>query len=167
MNKFCYISRQNLYSMNISIDKRKTNIIYVDKENNHIANDDEVLKLVNNCNNDANSNNINIDTYVNIIAGYNNLSTIEVDVLKYLLYNSKDNGLKDICDNVSKVVNKSSITIKRAVYSLKAKGLVYINAANCVIISNTISTSVSKINNAKFIVIELNTKNTSNIVSIY
>lgn len=152
--------------MNISIDKRKTNIIYVDKENNHIANDDEVLKLVNNCNNDANSNNINIDTYVNIIAGYNNLSTIEVDVLKYLLYNSKDNALKDVCDNVSKTVNKSGITIKRAVYSLKDKGLVYINAANCVIVSNTISASVSKINSAKFIVIELNTKDTSNIVSI-
>lgn len=167
MNKFCYISRQNLYSMNISIDKRKTNIIYVDKENNHIANDDEVLKLVNNCNNDTNSNNINIDTYVNIIAGYNNLSTIEVDVLKYLLYNSKDNSLKDVCDNVSKVINKSGITIKRAVYSLKSKGLVYINATNCVVISNTINTSVSKINNAKFIVIELNTKDTSNIVSIY
>ena len=153
--------------MNISIDKRKTNIIYVDKENNHIANDDEVLKLVNNCNNDTNSNNINIDTYVNIIAGYNNLSTIEVDVLKYLLYNSKDNSLKDVCDNVSKVINKSGITIKRAVYSLKSKGLVYINATNCVVISNTINTSVSKINNAKFIVIELNTKDTSNIVSIY
>lgn len=153
--------------MNISIDKRKTNIIYVDKENNHIANDDEVLKLVNNCNNDVDSNNINIDTYVNIIAGYNNLSTIEVDVLKYLLYDSKDNGLKDVCDNISKVVNKSGITIKRAVYSLKAKGLVYINAANCVVVSNTISASVSKINNAKFIVIELNTKDTSNIVSIY
>lgn len=153
--------------MNISIDKRKTNIIYVDKENNHIANDDEVLKLVNNCNNDADSNNINIDTYVNIIAGYNNLSTIEVDALKYLLYNSKGNGLKDICDNISKVINKSGITIKRAIYSLKAKGLVYINAANCVVVSNTISASVSKINNAKFIVIELNTKNTSNIVSIY
>lgn len=167
MNNFCYISRQNLYSMNISIDKRKTNIIYVDKENNHIANDDEVLKLVNNCNNDVDSNNINIDTYVNIIAGYNNLSTIEVDVLKYLLYDSKDNGLKDVCDNISKVVNKSGITIKRAVYSLKAKGLVYINAANCVVVSNTISASVSKINNAKFIVIELNTKDTSNIVSIY
>lgn len=167
MNNFCYISRQNLYSMNISIDKRKTNIIYVDKENSHIANDDEVLKLVNNCNNDADSNNININTYVNIIAGYNNLSTIEVDVLKYLLYNSKDNGLKDVCDNISKVVNKSGITIKRAVYSLKAKGLVYINAANCVVVSNTISASVSKINNAKFIVIELNTKDTSNIVSIY
>ena len=167
MNNFCYISRQNLYSMNISIDKRKTNIIYVDKENSHIANDDEVLKLVNNCNNDANSNNINIDTYVNIIAGYNNLSTIEVDVLKYLLYDSKDNCLKDICDSVSKVVNKSGISIKRAVYSLKAKGLLYINAANCVVVSNTISASVSKINNAKFIVIELNTKDTSNIVSIY
>ena len=167
MNNFCYISRQNLYSMNISIDKRKTNIIYVDKENSHIANDDEVLKLVNNCNNDADSNNINIDTYVNIIAGYNNLSTIEVDVLKYLLYESKDNSLKDVCDNVSKVVNKSGITIKRAVYSLKSKGLVYINAANCVVVSNAISASVSKINNAKFIVIELNTKDTSNIVSIY
>ena len=153
--------------MNISIDKRKTNIIYVDKENSHIANDDEVLKLVNNCNNDADSNNINIDTYVNIIAGYNNLSTIEFYVLKYLLYNSKDNSLKDVCDNISKVVNKSGITIKRAVYSLKSKGLVYINATNCVVISNTISASVSKINNAKFIVIELNTKDTSNIVSIY
>ena len=153
--------------MNISIDKRKTNIIYVDKENNHIANDGEVLKLINNCNNDTDSNNINIDTYVNIIAGYNNLSTIEVDVLKYLLYNSKDNGLKDICDNISKVINKSGITIKRAVYSLKSKGLVYINATNCVVVSNTINASVSKINNAKFIVIELNTKDTSNIVSIY
>ena len=167
MNNFCYISRQNLYSMNISIDKRKTNIIYVDKENNHIANDDEVLKLVNNCNNDSDSNNVNIDAYVNIIAGYNNLSVIEVDVLKYLLYNSKDNALKDVCDNISKVVNKSGITIKRAVYSLKDKGLVYINAANYVVVSNTINASVSKINNAKFIVIELNTKDTSNIVSIY
>ena len=32
--------------MNLVIDKRKTNIIYVDKDNNHVANNNDIIKLI-------------------------------------------------------------------------------------------------------------------------
>ena len=65
--------------MDITIDKRKTDIIYVDKANNHVAYNKEVIKLINNRNSSV------IDVYVNILAGFNNLNDTESKVKKYII----------------------------------------------------------------------------------
>lgn len=146
--------------MNISIDKRKTDIIYADKVNNHIAYNDETIKLINNCNNSV------IDIYVNVLAGINKLNDTEIEVLKYIMYNDNNVHYIKILNNVSKNINKSVTTVSRAVSTLKSKKLIYATSFNNIIISDYIAISNNKANNAKFLVIELNPKVTSREITI-
>ena len=68
--------------MKIVIDNRKTDILYVDKENNHVIKDKETIKLVNA------RDNSNIDVYIGIIAGINRLNETESFVLKHIMINN-------------------------------------------------------------------------------
>lgn len=146
--------------MNIVIDKRKTNIIYVDKNNNHVANNDDILKLINT------DNSSNIDVYIGIIAGANNLNGTEIAVLKYILNNNDNNLIGQVCVNVAKIINKSTATVARAITSLRNMKLIYGNDANTIKLSSSITTNIETISKTKFIVIELNPEVTSNSISI-
>lgn len=147
-------------NMNIITDKRKTNIIYVDKNNNHVANNDDILKLINT------DNSSNIDVYIGIIAGANNLNETEIAVLKYILNNNGNNLIGQVCVNVARIINKSTATVARAITSLRDMKLIYGNGANTVKLSSSITTNIETLSKAKFIVIELNPEITSNSVSI-
>lgn len=146
--------------MDITIDKRKTDIIYVDKANNHVAYNKEVIKLINNCNSSV------IDVYVNILAGFNNLNDTESKVIKYIICNVKENYYNYVLNAVSKNINKSTTTISRAIKSLINKKLIYINSANKIILSNAIAIDKDVIDNSKFLIIELNPRVTSKEITI-
>ena len=146
--------------MDITIDKRKTDIIYVDKANNHVAYNKEVIKLINNCNSSV------IDVYVNILAGFNNLNDTESKVIKYIICNVKENYYNYVLNTISKNINKSTTTISRAIKSLINKKLIYINSANKIILSNAIAIDKDSIDNSKFLIIELNPKVTSKEITI-
>lgn len=146
--------------MDITIDKRKTDIIYVDKANNHVAYNKEVIKLINNRNISV------IDVYVNILAGFNNLNDTESKVIKYIICNVKENYYNYVLNAVSKNINKSTTTISRAIKSLINKKLIYINSANKIILSNAIAIDKDTIDNSKFLIIELNPKVTSKEITI-
>lgn len=143
--------------MNIVDDRRKTNIIYVDKENNHAAYNDEVFKLVNN------DNDSNINIYIGFIAISKGLNNTEIEVLKYIILHSKMEMYSVICNEVAKIVNKSTMTIARAIDSLRDKGLVYIDKMRYVIVSINVATNVAAICKAKYFIIETNPYVTSNI----
>lgn len=146
--------------MDITIDKRKTDIIYVDKANNHVAYNKEVIKLINNCNSSI------IDVYINILAGFNNLNDTESKVIKYIIYNVEKNYYNYVLNTVAKNINKSTTTISRAIKSLINKKLIYINSANKIILSNAIAIDKDAIDNSKFLIIELNPKVTSKEITI-
>lgn len=146
--------------MDITIDKRKTDIIYVDKANNHVAYNKEVIKLINNCNSSV------IDVYINILAGFNNLNDTESKVIKYIICNIEKNYYNYVLNTVAKNINKSTTTISRAIKSLINKKLIYINSANKIILSNAIAIDKDDINNSKFLIIELNPKVTSKEITI-
>ena len=146
--------------MDITIDKRKTDIIYVDKANNHVAYNKEVIKLINNCNSSV------IDVYINILAGFNNLNDTESKVIKYIIYNVGKNYYNYVLNAVSKNINKSTTTISRAIKSLINKKLIYINSANKIILSNAIAIDKDTIDNSKFLIIEVNPKVTSKEITI-
>lgn len=146
--------------MNLIIDKRKTDIIYVDKANNHVANSNDVIKLIS-INNDS-----NIDTYIKIFAGVYCLNNTEVAVLRYLITNGDNELSKIVCATVAKLINKSTATVVRAIDSLKAKRLIYATDSNTIRVSTSIATNVKAISNAKFIVVELHPEVTSNGVSL-
>ena len=146
--------------MNITIDKRKTDIIYVDKANNHVAYNKEVIKLINNCNSSV------IDVYINILAGFNNLNDTESKVIKYIICNIEKNYYNYVLNEVAKSINKSTTTISRAIKSLINKKLIYINSANKIILSNAIAIDKDAIDNSKFLIIEVNPKVTSKEITI-
>lgn len=146
--------------MNLVIDKRKTDIIYVDKDNNHVANNNDVIKLI------ATNNTSTVDTYVKILAGTYGLNNTEIAVLKYLITGNSNELAGIVCVTVAKIIRKSSATVARAIASLRNKRLIYGDGANAVKVSSSIATSTFTIDNAKFLVIELRPEVTSNGVSL-
>ena len=146
--------------MNIVDDRRKTNIIYVDKENNHAAYNDEVFKLVNN------DNDSNINIYIGLIAISKGLNNTEIEVLRYIILHSKMEMYSVICNEVAEIINKSTMTIARAIDSLRDKGLVYIDKMRYVIVSINVATNIAAICKAKYFIIETNPYVTSTNIDI-
>lgn len=142
------------------IDKRKGNIIYVDKENNDVAHNEEVLKLIN-TNNDS-----VVDIYINIISGVYKLNSAEATVIKILidLNGTVTRGI--LCNNVARSINKSHITASRAIDSLRDKRLIYITVNGYITLSNSIDITNKDISKIKVIVINSITNISSNKVSI-
>lgn len=142
------------------IDKRKGNIIYVDKENNDVAHNEEVLKLIN-TNNDS-----VVDIYINIISGVYKLNSAEATVIKILidLNGTATRGI--LCNNVARSINKSPITASRAIDSLRDKRLIYITVNGYITLSNSIDITNKDISKIKVIVINSITNISSNKVSI-
>lgn len=146
--------------MKIVIDNRKTDILYVDKENNHLIKDKETIKLVNA------GNNSNIDIYIDIITGINKLNETESFVLKYVITNNGSVKRLTAINDVAKDINKSISTVIRAIECLNIKGLVYITNAGEIKVSNSIKINIDNIVNARLLVIELNPEITSKPISI-
>lgn len=142
------------------IDKRKGNIIYVDKENNDVAHNEEVLKLIN-TNNDS-----VVDIYINIISGVYKLNSAEATVIKILidLNGTATRGI--LCNNVARSINKSPITASRAIDSLRDKRLIYVTVNGYITLSNSIDITNKDISKIKVIVINSIINISSNKVSI-
>ena len=80
--------------------------------------------------------------------------------------NSNVDRYNNILNNVSKIINKSTTTVSRAINTLKDKKLIHVYSSNNVAISNDIAISKYTVKNSKFLVIELNPKVTSKGISI-
>lgn len=146
--------------MKIVIDNRKTDILYVDKENNHVIKDKETIKLVNV------RDNSNIDVYIGIIAGVNKLNETESTVLKYIMSNDDSVKRFKVINDVAKDINKSISTVIRAIECLNVKGLIYVTNVGEIKVSNSIKVNIDDIVNAKLLAIELNPEVTSKAISI-
>lgn len=142
------------------IDKRKGNIIYVDKENNDVAHNEEVLKLIN-TNNDS-----VVDIYINIISGVYKLNSAEATVIKILINLNGTSTRGILCNNVARSINKSPITASRAIDSLRDKRLIYVTVNGYITLSNSIDITNKDISKIKVIVINSITNISSNKVSI-
>lgn len=142
------------------IDKRKGNIIYVDKENNDVAHNEEVLKLIN-TNNDS-----VVDIYINIISGVYKLNSAEATVIKILINLNGTATRGILCNNVARSINKSPITASRAIDSLRDKRLIYVTVNGYITLSNSIDITNKDISKIKVIVINSITNISSNKVSI-
>lgn len=141
--------------MNINIDQRKTDCLYVDKVNLHTANNDEIIKFV-----VTNNKTNKIDLYLNFISAVYELSYMEKILIKYLFYNKEITHItnpivvKDIKKN--HIVSKS--TILRGLSSLNSKYLIVYSANGEIRLSDKINNTAIKLNNSKFYVIELDIK---------
>ena len=150
----------NFDSMKIVIDNRKTDILYVDKENNHVIKDKEVIKLINA------GDNVNMDIYIGIIAGINRLNETESVVLRYVIDNNGSVKRLNAINDITKDINKSVSTVNRAIECLNVKGLVYVTNAGEIKVSSSINVDADVIANARLLAIELVPGVTSKAVSI-
>ena len=150
----------NFDSMKIVIDNRKTDILYVDKENNHVIKDKEVIKLINA------GDNVNMDIYIGIIAGINRLNETESVVLRYVIDNNGSVKRLNAINDIPKDINKSVSTVNRAIEWLNVKGLVYVTNAGEIKVSSSINVDADAITNARLLAIELVPGVTSKAVSI-
>ncbi len=141
--------------MNINIDQRKTDCLYVDKVNLHTANNDEIIKFI-----VTNNKTNKVDLYLNFISAIYELSYMEKILIKYLFYNKEVTHItnpvviKDIKKN--HIVSKS--TILRGLSSLNSKYLITYSANGEIRLSDKINNNSAKLNNSKFYIIELDIK---------
>lgn len=134
--------------MEISIDNRKTDIIYVDKANLSTANNDEVIKLI------CKYNNNSVEVLSGIFAGIYNLNKLEELILTMLLNADEELEIKDVVEILMVMANKSKITINRAIETLRNKRLAYTNR-NKIKASNHIAIKDKDINKIKALIIEI------------
>lgn len=141
--------------MNIVIDNRKSDAMYVDKANNHIANSDKIIRFI------LTDNASNVDKYIGIIAGVYNLGEAETAVLKYVIINDNITLSGEVCVTVAKAIDKSTATVARAIANLRDKKLIYGDGAKALRPSITVAADLKAIAKAKFFVIEVNPEVTS------
>lgn len=141
--------------MKVAIDNRKSDAMYVDKANNHIANADEIIRLM------CCSYKSTVDKYIDIITGGLHLNEAEAAVLKHLINNNGTELSGEVCIAVAKEINKSTATVARAIATLRNERLIYGDGAKAVKLSASISTTIEALSKAKFFIIEVNPEVTS------
>ena len=143
--------------MNIVTDDRDKEILYVDKINLHNANNDNVIKLINNRNIDA------INIICNIIAGDNKLNELETDMLRIIINNNGFIFNKNNIKKLSYLIGKSETTVNRVIDSLNKKRIIFHNIVdNKITLSSNLNLHKDKLNKTDFIIIEVNPNKTSN-----
>lgn len=150
--------------MDLLVDNRKTNAMYVDKELSHIAKDNKIVKLIT----DDCVNNLKLVT--NLFAGVLQLNESETEVLYFINYLVDDNRKVSIAkasDIFKSNTLKSKSTFDRAINVLKEKNVIYfVNEGKDICIKKEYFVNVKEIDNASFIVIEVNPRVSSQAVSL-
>lgn len=141
--------------MNIAVDKRNSSILLVDKENLIKADSKEIIKLINSNNNSVYS------IITNIYSGCYNLTRIESIILEYMFHAEKINN-KDLLNIICESTQKSTSTVNRAISYLRDKRLIVVNKENIIKLASNVFIDKQKLDNTKFIVIELIDKNKIN-----
>lgn len=146
--------------MGLEVDNRISEAMYVDKANNHVANNNEIINLK------YNDNLPNITKYINIISSTYFLSEIESFILYHITIHQglilNVNNLEIIAD----LIYRTIATVTRTIKQLEKQGFIYITNNKEIYLSAKFRVNLEKISKAKFIVIELNPDKTSSKISL-
>ena len=150
--------------MELNIDYRKSNAMYVDKELSQVAIDDSLVKFITKDCHDP------LKLAISLFAGVFNLNESETDAMYYINYLSDANGqvsLIKVSDVFRSNTLKSKSTFDRAIESLKDKGIIYFtNLGKDICIKKEYKVNVNSIDKAAFIVIEVKPQVTSQAVTL-
>lgn len=138
--------------MKLVIDYRETDITYVDKTNLQYADNNNVCKIVN-----TGSTNI-IKDIVKILGSARDLSREAINVLYVINTQDSYTTIAEMFDIYKAITYKSRSTFDRGISELKKKGIIKININNQILLSKDYN---CRNMNPKFIIIELNPKDTS------
>lgn len=141
--------------MNLVIDNRKVAINYIDTYNLQFANNADIIKLVNE---DNDNPNITLAKLIGISKGLND-SDIE---LLTIIYNNIDNtNIKNIKDKYDKSIS----TFNRCLNSLEEHNIIRV-ISNIIVIDKRYNIRIDN-DKSKFIVIELKPNETSKGIDIF
>lgn len=146
--------------MDINVDKRITNITYVDRRNLHVATGKDIIKLIN-IDTADNADNNPIRIAASIIAMSKRLNKEEANLYYTILIHTISRNTKAIANYYMKGYNKSYSTYCRAIEGLVKAGIIKIVSNTIINVNEDYDLNIQA-NIAKFLVIELNTKVTSN-----
>lgn len=130
--------------VNINVDESKTNIF--NKEKCFYFKEKDIIEI------HIDTTNIT-NVVVALYAGIYDFSDIESYIFKYIITSDKENYVNYFCKSISRLIDKSFITIKRAVDSLRKKNLIYINEEDKICLSSIIKTSKDDLDKAKCLLI--------------
>lgn len=146
--------------MEIKIDTRKVDNHYYDKELNHIANNNDIIKLTNN--DGASPFNVVID----ILASSLKLNEQEKNVLSLINYYNNINNIQDILDRYKSDYNRSKTTFNRCIETLKKKRVIKVDSRGLIKVNEKYIINNNTSAKARFLVIELSPDLTSKHISI-
>lgn len=146
----------NLVSMELNIDKRNVDILYVDKENLHNFTSNDIVKFI--TNNDING----IDLFVALLSGVYNLKPAETNLLKVIVNYNRRVTSPVVRQKAKDEYEISATTYFRSLYALRDKGLIYIDIDNNVSCTSVIQINKYRLEKAKLFAIELNPKINNN-----
>lgn len=150
--------------MELNVDNRKSDAMYVDKELSHAASKEELFKVMTkDCNN-------SLRLAIDMFAGVFKLNESEADAMYYINYLSDDNGqvsYAKVSDVFRSNTLKSKSTFNRAIESLKDRSIIYFtNLGKDICIKKEYKIDVSSIDKTSFIVIEVKPQVTSLAVDL-
>ncbi len=146
----------NLVNMELSIDKRTVDILYVDKENLHNFTGTDIVKFI--TNNDING----IDLFVALLSGVYNLKPAETNLLKVVVNYNRKVSSPIVRQKAKDEYEISATTYFRSLYSLRDKGLVYIDIDNNIACGSAVQINKYRLEKAKLFAVELNPKSNTN-----
>lgn len=141
--------------MGLEIDNRISEAMYVDKANNHVANSDEIVKLI------YNDDLPIIAKYINIISAAYFLSKAESLILYHITIHQ---GFVINSDNLlilADLTYRTVATVTRIIKQLEERGFIYITDNKEIYLRAKFKVNLEKIFKAKFFVIEVNPDKTS------
>lgn len=146
--------------MNITIDKRETDITYIDKSNNQYYTNDDIIKCI-----DSHNSGI-ISVMTNIIGTCNNLNKEEVNALKTIMNNNTNKTMIEAWQSYYNRYSKSYSTFTRAINTLIKKDILYLDNSFRIFINDRYNITDNNIRHAKYLVIELYPDDTSKPITI-
>lgn len=151
--------------MNLLVDKRVGQRTYIDRDNHHFADENQILKMIMGCKGDV------IDILNNQILGNFKLNITQRETFKFIsriiINRDKDSDypkISNIIHYISSKLNKTENCIRGIIKKLSAVGLVNITHDGRIKINDCYNIGLRNIKNMKFIVIELSPEtNTLNL----
>ena len=135
--------------MELSIDKRTVDILYVDKENLHNFTGTDIVKFI--TNNDING----IDLFVALLSGVYNLKPAETNLLKVVVNYNRKVASPIVRQKAKDEYEISATTYFRSLYTLR-------DIDNNIACGSAVQINKYRLEKAKLFAVELNPKSNTN-----
>lgn len=145
--------------MRIEVDKRKSHKLYVDTDCFHRADENNIIKLI------ATNTRDKVEVVIDIIVGNRNLPSAAKVFLREVI-DAKDKSKDVIINKVARLIAKHKITVSRIYDKLEKADVVYTDGNDEIKLKSNVAKAIESARESTFVVIELDSGDTSRGISI-